>query len=431
MSSERILVVDDDRISARKIELQLTELGYVVVSIAENGAEAIDKTRTYSPDLLLMDINLGKGMDCIETARIITQEFHVPVVFLSTKENEDALSGVLESRPLEYVNKPLSEQDLRTTISLALTRMNSDGDAEASKSNIIQHLWQVKFTCNSDGKITRIHHGSKKILLNLGVDNYQDLFPDSHEFQIRQSVVNKKPRIIFKKRKEEIICCEYAPLTDNVINIFISGLQPNNVKDNIGAIDHEYLLDILDRLTAAIILFNEKLNIIYNNKSAELLLCSGTCLENYGGYLTCHHPEITAEFKEMARDQKDHLLSIDRGEAQKALNVLITPLKSSHGKTGDNQATTILFAFEITDDYSRVEEVMRNLYHLSPMEAKLVAQLFTTPQLATAATALGITLNTARTHLKRIYSKTRVNRISSLIHLIVTGPASVILNTSQ
>ena len=429
MSSERILVVEDDRMSARQIELQLIELGYVVVAIAETGAEAIDKTRTYSPDLLLMNIDSGREMESIETARIIMQKFHIPVIFLTTRENQGTLSSVLENRPHGYVNKPPLKQELRTTISLALTRINPGGDTAKVKATNIQQLWQVKFTCNSDGKITRIHHGSKKTLLNMGVDNYQELFPDSHEYQIRQSVVTKKPRIIFKKRKEEIVCCEYAPLTDNVINISITGQQQHDVQDNSESIGHEFLLDILDRLTAAIILFNEQLNIIYNNRSAESLLRSGTCLGNYSGYLTCQNPEITAEFKEMVRDKKDHLLSIDRGEEQKALNVLVTPLKSSNVNSSNDLPTTILFAFEISDDYSRIEEVIRNLYHLSPMEARLVAQLFITPQLATAATALGITLNTARTHLKRIYSKTRVNRISSLIHLIVTGPASVILNT--
>lgn len=430
MPGERILVIDDNQVTAKKIERQLTEMGCVVVAIAQNGAEAIDKTRSFSPDLVIVNPNHGREMEGIETARIIIQEFGVPVTLLSTRENEEILTGVLDSRPQGYTNQPLREQDLRATISLALTGMNPGGVAATTKTNTPLHLWQVKFTCNTDGKITRIHHGSKKILQSLTVENYQDLFPDTHEHQIRESIIYKKPRIVFKKRKEEILCCEYTPLTDNVVNVSISGQKVFNDQDILKNFSQEYLLDILDHLTAAIIVFNENLNIIYNNKSAQKLLNTGTCLGNYNGYLTCHNPEITAEFKEMVRDQKDHLLSIERGEKQKALNVLVTPHKSRLSESATTMQTTILFAFELTDDYTRVEEVIRSLYHLSPMEARLVAQLFITPHLATAATTLGITLNTARTHLKRIYSKTRVNRISSLIHLIVTGPASIILNTN-
>lgn len=431
MPGERILVIDGDEITAKKIELQLTEMGYKVVSTAGNSAEAIDKTRSFSPDLLIVNTGPGTEINSIETARIIMQEFHLPVILLSSRENIESPAGVLDTRPPEYAGKPQRERDLRTTISLALTQTNSGGDTAITRTGNPQYLWQVKFTCNTDGKVTRIHHGSKKTLQSLGIDNYPELFPDTHEHQIRESIIYKKPRIVFKEKKEEMLCCEYMPLTDNVVNVSISARKAVDDPDTRKYLQHEYLLDILDRLTAAVILFNEKLNIIYNNKSAQNLLNTGTCLENYCGYLTCYNPEITAELKEMAVDQKDHLLSIERDETQKSLNVLVTPLKLSLETSLNNPPTTILFAFELTDDYARVEEVLRSLYHLSPMEAKLVAQLFITPHLATAADALGITLNTARTHLKRIYSKTRVNRISSLIHLIVTGPASVILNTSN
>ena len=428
MSCGKILVVEDDRSTAGKIEPQLSELGYLVLSITDTGPEAFDKIRRFSPDLMLLDINPGVARENIDTARTIMREFHVPVIFLAGQTDRDTLVRALDTQPLPEKNKPLGVQDLHTTISLALTGKQAGPDNPAARPDRARYLWQVKFTCNTDGKITRIHHGSKKTLQNIGIDNYLELFPDTHEQQIKAGIAGKKPRLVFRKRNEDIICCEYSPLTDNVVNVSVSGLQVPDGQTTRDNIDQVFLLDILDRLNAATILFNDELNIIYSNKSAQSLLNNGACLGNYGGFLTCHNPEITAALKEMARGQKDHLMSIDRGEDQKALNVMVTPLKTGLLTPVENKPTTILFAFEITDDYARIEEVIRSLYHLSPMEAKLVAQLFITPHLATAATTLGITLNTARTHLKRIYSKTRVNRISSLIHLIVTGPASVILN---
>ena len=68
---------------------------------------------------------------------------------------------------------------------------------------------------------------------------------------------------------------------------------------------------------------------------------------------------------------------------------------------------------------------------MSRTEAKVAARLVKTPYLEEVAAALGITYNTARTHLKRIYKKTRTNRISSLIHLILTGPVGVVLHTGN
>lgn len=428
MSCERILIADEDPITANKIELQLAEMGFVVVSTAENGPEAIDKTRAYSPDLLLIDVNLGGELGGIEVARTIMKKYRVPVIYLSAREDNDTLSRVLDTNPLDYINKPLREQDLRITISLAVSRLNAGYGAVADQAATNSSLWQVKFTCDSEGKVIRIHHGSKKTLQTIGITANHDLFPDSHIEHIKRAIVNKNPQLVFGKHQEEILTCEYQPLSNNIVNLTISALTVGN---DPGPPERGCLLEILDHLSAGVILFNENLNITYTNKAALRILDSGDCLSNYDGFLNCHDPEITASLTGMVRDREDHLISLARGENQSPLNILIMPLRSTYGNNGDGNPTAILFAFETTDNQERIEQVIRSLYHLSPTEARLVAQLFITPHLAMAAEVLGITLNTARTHLKRIYNKTHVNRISSLVHLIVTGPASVILNTNK
>ena len=210
MSCERILIADEDRITAKKIELQLTEMGFVVVSIAENGPEAIDKTRTYSPDLLLIDVNLGGALGGIEIAGTIWQNYRVPVIYLSDREDEDTLARALDTRPLGYINKPLRAQDLRVTLSLALPRLNTGYDTVADQAESDPCLWQVKFTCDSEGKVIRIHHGSKKTLQNIGVDANHELFPETHTEHIRRATANKKSQLVFGKRHEEVLCCEYS-----------------------------------------------------------------------------------------------------------------------------------------------------------------------------------------------------------------------------
>lgn len=428
MSCERILIADEDRITTKKIEHQLTEMGFVVVCIAENGPEAIEKTRAHSPDLLLMDVNLGGVPGGIETARTIMQKYRVPVIYLSAREDEDTLSQALATNPLGYINKPLREQDLRTTISLAMSRLNTGYGAVADRAESNSSLWQVKFTCDSEGKVIRVHHGSKKTLQIIGIGTHHELFPDSHTEHIKRAIANKNPQLVFGKRQAELLCCEYQPLSNNIVNLTISCQAAGK---NPGPPERSDLLNILDHLSAGVILFNENLKIAYCNKAAQKILGSGDCLSNYDGLLTCRDPEITARLIAMVRDREDHLISLARGDHKPPLNTLVTPLKTPYGNAGTCNPTAILFAFETTDNQERVEEVIRSLYRLSPTEARLVAQLFITPHLATAAEVLGITLNTARTHLKRIYNKTHVNRISSLVHLIVTGPASVILNTNN
>lgn len=433
MSCERILVVDDDRAAARKIELQLSKLGYVVVSTADNGPDAIAKAGACAPDLLLIDIHLGYNLGGIETARVIRQKYQVPVVYLSARNDADTLARAKDTQPLGYVQKPPRDADLRNTLLLALTRMKTDPDPATPVPSAADYgtLWRIKLTCGTDGRLIRVPQEAKLILQRLRKTHIQDLLPTNHGERIRACLDNKKPQLLFTGDTGEVMALEYLPATNGIIHLVISG-QPDRkaVTDGV-QINPLDLLDTLDHLTAGIILFNEHLQIFYSNKSALKLLAAGAGLSNHHGYLACRDPAITADLKNLAIDQKDHLLAIDRGGDRLALNVLVTTLKSSYANVGKNLPTSILFAFETTDNYARIEEVVRSLYRLSPSEAKLVSQLFINPQLPNAAMALGITLNTARTHLKRIYNKTGVNRIASLIHMIVTGPASIILNTDS
>ena len=91
--------------------------------------------------------------------------------------------------------------------------------------------------------------------------------------------------------------------------------------------------------------------------------------------------------------------------------------------------TSIVFIFESLNNTERVEDVIRSLYSLSRSESRIAASLILTPNLEQVANNLGITYNTARTHLKHIYTKTRTNRLSTLLHMLVTGPVGVILHS--
>ena len=87
--------------------------------------------------------------------------------------------------------------------------------------------------------------------------------------------------------------------------------------------------------------------------------------------------------------------------------------------------------FETLKETDRIEEVIRSLYNLSPTESRIAAKLILNPHVDEVAQHMGITYNTARTHLKRIYAKTNINRLSSLVHMIITGPVGVLLHSSD
>ena len=119
---KKILIVDDDRTTASVIKLFLEEFDYIVSGIATNGIEAIEMTRKLEPHLVLMDIRLGKGMDGIDAAEIINKHFGTPIVYVTAYADEVTLERAKLTEPAGYINKPLRERDLRTTIEIVLSK---------------------------------------------------------------------------------------------------------------------------------------------------------------------------------------------------------------------------------------------------------------------------------------------------------------------
>ena len=122
MSGESILIVDDDQTTASVMQLYLENFGFVVPDVAYSGAEAIEKTKKLKPDLVLMDIRLGKGLDGIETAEVIMEKLLVPVIYVTAYSDEETLERAQMTNPYGFINKPLRDIDLKTTVRFALDR---------------------------------------------------------------------------------------------------------------------------------------------------------------------------------------------------------------------------------------------------------------------------------------------------------------------
>lgn len=131
--SIRVMVVEDQGIVANDIGMRLKSLGYEVVALCNSGEEAIDQAAEHTPDIILMDIMLGSGIDGIEAARRIKEKQEVPLIFLTAYEDDQTLSRAKEVGPLGYILKPYDERDLRTNIEIALNKHQMESKLHKSQ----------------------------------------------------------------------------------------------------------------------------------------------------------------------------------------------------------------------------------------------------------------------------------------------------------
>lgn len=122
MPPASILVVEDERIVSKDLQITLQTLGYTISGVAYSAREAIEKAIETSPDVILMDIMLNDEITGIEAAAIIRSRKDIPLIYLTAYSDDTILQQAGITQPLGYLLKPFTERELRTAIEMALYR---------------------------------------------------------------------------------------------------------------------------------------------------------------------------------------------------------------------------------------------------------------------------------------------------------------------
>lgn len=112
MTMARVLIVEDEAITAMATGAMLKRLGHVVAASVASGEEAVEEARRHTLDLVLMDIRLEGAMDGIETARAIRENSDVPVVFVTAYVDDQTRGRAAATGAFAFLSKPLDEYDL-------------------------------------------------------------------------------------------------------------------------------------------------------------------------------------------------------------------------------------------------------------------------------------------------------------------------------
>ena len=120
-----ILILEDEPAMAEALKIQVEQLGYEVVCVAETGEQAITFIQDQLPDLALIDIVLPGDLDGIEVAEHF-KKAGVPVVFLTAHADEALLERAKVTEPYGYILKPSSSRELQANLAMALFKAESE-----------------------------------------------------------------------------------------------------------------------------------------------------------------------------------------------------------------------------------------------------------------------------------------------------------------
>lgn len=203
----QIVIVEDELIIAEDVSNMLTRKGYEVIGIAMDYDEAIAILKVNKPDLILLDVNLNSKKDGIDLANTINEFYGIPFIFTTSYSDSTTLERAKKSNPINYLVKPFKEEQLFTTIEIALHKLaNQDTkDAQSLKSNeaiIIKDALFIKdkfkytkliineiLWIKSDGNYLEIQTTQKEELIRATLSNFIERLKSDTFFRTHKSYI--------------------------------------------------------------------------------------------------------------------------------------------------------------------------------------------------------------------------------------------------
>lgn len=121
--ARRIAIVEDELIVAWSLESTVEDLGYSVIGIYADANAVLASLAARPAELVLMDINLGGGMDGVETACRIKAFHAVPIIFISAYADQATRARIAKAVPgARLLRKPVQAVELEAALRSAFSR---------------------------------------------------------------------------------------------------------------------------------------------------------------------------------------------------------------------------------------------------------------------------------------------------------------------
>ena len=118
----RLMIVENDRVTARDLQATLRRRGFVVSGIAYSAAQALDLLDGEKPDLVLLDIQLDHDEDGITLAQTLREQHGIPSIFITGYSEEAIIERARRARPAAFLRKPFSDAELAVCLESVVER---------------------------------------------------------------------------------------------------------------------------------------------------------------------------------------------------------------------------------------------------------------------------------------------------------------------
>ncbi len=175
-----ILIVEDEAIVALEIKRAILKMSFGVSNMVTNYTDALTSIREKTPNIVLLDIHLKNSKDGIEIAKAIKEIADIPIVYLTAFFDDKTIEQAVQTNPIGYLVKPFKREDLKSTLQLAIYKINSTKCVESSLNDIGQGYIYDSVNHNLFFKEHPIKLSHKeRLLLEMLIEEKGDIVPFS------------------------------------------------------------------------------------------------------------------------------------------------------------------------------------------------------------------------------------------------------------
>lgn len=250
----KILIVEDNVIIADDMQSMLEEIGYEIVDNVIVYEQAIEVLKSKQVDLVLIDIILASDKTGIDLGKHIRENYDIPFIFVTSNSDRATVENAKTVKPNGYLVKPFEQQDLYTSIEIALSNFiygkesaskgdslsaNNDTGENLAMSNSIlkdsifvkkQHLYyRIQFGdiyfIKADNVYLEVNTVDKKFLVRSPLKDYLEKLPKNKFYRAHKSYIVNVDHIDAINSKDIMINNNLIPISKDFKEFIISAMN--------------------------------------------------------------------------------------------------------------------------------------------------------------------------------------------------------------
>jgi response regulator NasT len=154
VAKSRVLICEDEGLTALRLQTSIAKLGYEVAGEARNGEEAVAAAARLKPDAILMDIRMPK-LDGIAATEQIMQARPTAIVMITAYNERELVDAALRAGASGYLVKPVSDEQIEPALKVALSRFGELSDIRRELSDLKEALEARKLVERAKGIFMR------------------------------------------------------------------------------------------------------------------------------------------------------------------------------------------------------------------------------------------------------------------------------------